>query len=79
MGLQVLREIATELQNSPFITVMADETTDASNREQVTMIICRVTEDLQVHEEFLGLYHVASIDAATLVTVIKDLLVRMNL
>ncbi len=35
MGFQVLREIATELQNSPFITVMADETTDASNREQV--------------------------------------------
>ncbi len=79
MGLRVLREIARELQSSPFITVMADETTDASNREQVTMVIRRVTEDLQVHEEFLGLYHVSAIDAATLTTVIKDLLMRMNL
>ena len=79
MGLQILREIATELQNSPFLTVMADETTDASNREQVTLIIRMVTEDLQVHEEFLGLYHVSSIDAATLATVIKDVFIRMNL
>ena len=58
---------------------MADETTDVSNREQVTMIIRQVTEDLQVHEQFLGLFHVPSIDAAMLATMMKDLLVRMNL
>ncbi len=79
MGLQVLREIASELQDSPFLTVMADETTDSSNREQVTLIVRRVTEELEVHEEFLGLYHVASIDAATLTTAIKDIFIRMNL
>ena len=56
---------------------MADETTDSSNREQVTLILRRVTQE--VHEEFLGLYHVASIDAATLTTAIKDVLIRMNL
>ena len=58
---------------------MADETTDVSNREQVTMIIRRVSEHLQVREQFLGLFHVPSIDAATLATVIKDVLVRKNL
>ena len=79
MGIQVLREIAAELQRSPFVTVMADETTDASNREQVTLSIRQVTEDLQVHEEFLGLYCVPSIDASTLTSVIKDLFIRMNL
>ena len=79
MGLQVLRAVSADLQGSPFLTVMADETTDSSNREQVTLILRRVTEDLQVHEEFLGLYHVASIDAATLTTAIKDVLIRLNL
>ena len=79
MGLQVLREIATELQHSPFLTVMADETTDSSNQEQVTLIVRRVTERFEVHEEFLGLYHVGSIDAATLTAAIKDVLIRMNL
>lgn len=76
MGLQVLRDIAEELQDSPFLTVMADETTDSSNQEQVMLIVHRVTE---VHEEFLGLYHVASIDAATRSAAIKDILIRMNL
>ena len=37
MGLQVLRNVA--IDNSPFVTVMADETTDATNREQFTVII----------------------------------------
>ena len=49
-----------------FQTVMEDETTDASNREQVTLIIRQVTGDLQEHEEFLGLYNVPSIDASAL-------------
>lgn len=63
MGLHVLRDVSADLQASPFLTVMADETTDSSNREQVTLILRRVTQELEVQEEFLGLYHVASIDA----------------
>lgn len=78
MCLQVLRDVCTDLQNSPFLTVMADETTDSSNREQVTLILRRVNQELEVHGEFLGLYHVASIDAATLTTAIKDVLIRLN-
>ena len=34
---------------------------------------------MEVHEKFMGLYLVLSIDADTLVTVIKDCLLRMNL
>jgi hypothetical protein len=79
MCLQVLRDVCADLQSSPFLTVMADETTDSSNREQVTLIVRRVTQELEVHEEFVGLYHVASINAATLTTAITDVLIRMNL
>jgi len=58
---------------------MADETTDTSNHDQVTLILHQVTQELEVHEEFLGLYHVASINAVTLTAAIKDVLIRMNL
>ena len=51
MSLQVLREIMAELQSSPFLTIMIDETTDSSNMEQVTLVIRHVTEELQVHEK----------------------------
>ena len=79
MGLQILRTISKEIHSSPFLTIMADETTDTSNKEQVTLVVRRVAEDLEVYEEFLGLYSVESIDAATISTVIKDLFIRMNL
>ena len=55
MDLQMLWEITTELQHSPFLTVMVDETSDVSNREQVCMIVRQVAEDLQEHEEFVFL------------------------
>ena len=53
--------------------------TDISNREQSTIIICWVAQDFQVHEKFIGLYNVPPIDSATLVGLIKDVMIRMNL
>ena len=61
MGVLVLRDVSADLQDSPFLTVMADSMTDSSNQKQVTLILCQFTQDVQVHEEFLGLYHVASL------------------
>ena len=58
MGISILHTIASTLQSTPFLTVMADETTDIFNKEQVTMFLRWVTDNFQVHEEFLGLYHV---------------------
>ena len=57
---------------------MADETTDSSNAEQVTVFFRCINKDFEVNEEFIGLYHVPSIDAATLTSVIQDVFVRMN-
>ena len=79
LGIKVLRDLASDLQSSPFICIMVDETTDISNREQSTIVIRWVAQDFQVHEEFIGLYNVPSIDSATLVGMIKDVMVRMNL
>ena len=43
MYLQVLWDVADDLHASPFLTVMADKTTDCYNREHVTVILCSVT------------------------------------
>ena len=79
MALKVLRDIALCLQNATFFTIMVDETVDSSNREQAVLVFRWVDDSLEVYEEFIGLYMVPSIDADTLVTIIKDSLVRMNL
>ena len=39
MGIHVLRDIATCVETSPFFAIMADETTDKANKEQVTLIV----------------------------------------
>ena len=39
IALKVPRNIAACLHDSSFFTIMADETTDVSNREQVTIVL----------------------------------------
>ena len=79
MGIHILRSIAQELQKSPYLTIMADETTNISNQEQHTIVLQQVTEDLLVHEEFTGLYKVPNIEAATIFDAIQDVLKELNI
>ncbi len=39
MALQVLQEVASSIHSASFVTLMVDETTDASNHEQVVLCI----------------------------------------
>ena len=57
---------------------MADECTDIANKEQFTIIIRWVGEDLQDHEDFIGLYEVGGITAESLVHAIQDVLLQMK-
>ena len=79
MAVHVLWEMAVCLQQSPFITLIMDETTDVSNKEQSAIILRWVSKDFGVSEEFVGLYNVPFIDAATLTIAAKDKLCKMNL
>ena len=59
---------------------MADETTDASNEEQVVIVFRYVdNNDFSVEEEFSGLYCISFIESDTLVSILKDTLSRLNL
>lgn len=79
MAQLVLDEVKISLYKSPFWTIMVDETTDSSNREQVVICMRWVGEDFNVHEDFIGLFMVDSIDADTIFAVIIDVLRRLNL
>ncbi len=49
MALQVLQEVASSIHSASFVTLMVDETTDASNREQVVLRIRWVDANFEVH------------------------------
>ena len=79
MSLNILREISKNIQNSVYYTIMADEETDSSNKEQFLVCLRWVDHDLVTHEELVGLYAVDNITSETLVNSLKDVLLRMGL
>ena len=79
MALQVIQNLTLQLQESEFFSIMVDECTDSSNHEQLAICFWWVDHDLEVHEGFLGLYEIPNIAANTIVSVITDTLLRMNL
>ena len=79
MALQVLRKLTSSLQESESFTIMVDKCTDSANHEQLAVCFRWVDRDLEIHEEFVGLYEIPDIAAVTIVSVITDTLLRMNL
>ena len=79
MALQILRQVTKNISGSACFTIMADECSDVANKEQFTICIRWVDQDLQDHEDFIGLYEVESISADCLTQAIKDTLLRVGL
>ena len=79
MSHSVLPQIAASLQSTNFLTIMVDETTDVSNKEQVVICFRWVDSNLEAHEEFIGLHVVESTQASVLYSMVCDILLRLNL
>ena len=80
MAFTVAKELCSVIRRASYYTIMADEITDASNREQVAVCFCWVRDDdFECHEDFVGIYMVDSIEVNALVAVLKDVILRMNL
>ena len=67
----ILRAITTKVQQADFFSLMTDECVDCANSEQLAIYFRYVDSDLEVHEEFIGLYQCPSITADTIVTILK--------
>ena len=53
-----------QIQNAIYFSVMIDETSNCSNKEQVVLVFSWVDEDLVVHEDILGSYLTKSLMSA---------------
>ena len=79
MANKIIRELSRNIRKSNCFTIMADECTDIANKEQFTICIRWVDDDLQDNEDFIGLYEVNNIAPDTLFNAIKDTILRIGL
>ena len=78
MALKILCEVVLSIHSTPFVTIIMDETTDASNAEQVVICLHWVDGNLEAHEELIGLYEIACTESSALFMVVQDVLVAFN-
>ena len=68
-----------EIRQSIFFSLMADEYTDVSNKEQVSICLCWVnSKKFKVHEDFNGFYKVSDIQSTTTVQAAYAI-IRLNI
>ena len=61
------------------VCTIVDETTDVSVKEQVSICLRHVDDEFKVNEDFIGYYETGKTDSETLVQLILDALVRLDL
>ena len=79
MGLRLLHTVVSFIQKAQFFTILADETTDCANREQIVFTNRWVDDNLEVHEEFIGIHLIDSIETKIMFSDIEDIILRLNL
>ena len=79
MARQILRELISPIKTTEFFSIMADETTDASNTEQLVLCVRWVDASLVAHEDLIGMYELKNIEANTITEAIKDALLLLDL
>ena len=71
MASMALKKVVDHLHSAKFYSVIADETTDSSNGEEVALCLRWVDKMFEAPEEPIGLYAMDLIGARIIVQVIK--------
>ena len=79
MASQVLQEKRSAIRERNFSSLVADEGTDISNIEQLSLCIRSVDDNFEVSEDFVGFYELSNIKSETIVNSIQDILIRCQL
>ena len=79
MSNQVSTNILVPIRENGIYSIMSDEWTDIANIEQLSICVRMVNDNLEVFERFLGFYEIPNIRSETIVNVIEDALIRMQL
>ncbi|KAJ8050049.1 Zinc finger MYM-type protein 1 [Holothuria leucospilota] len=75
----VLRQVVKNVRNNGVFAIMVDGTQDITGVEQESVCIRHVDEDLNVHEDFVGLHEVPSSSGEMISSIIFDVLTRLGL
>ena len=75
----LLTSVGIEPTTSNFFSIIADEYTYINNQEQLTICLRWFDDMLEAHEDFLGFYLIPDIASDTVVSVIKDAFIRLQL
>lgn len=73
LGTFIRREIQNEIKDAQIFSILLDETTDVSNKEQVSFVVCYVS-DMEIKERFLQVCTVESTTGKELEKVVISLL-----
>ena len=79
MSRHVLLSKLETIRKSVFFSIIVDEYTNITNKEQFPFRIYTVDDNLEVKEDFLGFYELENIKSVTVVSAMKDILLRFNL
>ncbi|XP_066910497.1 zinc finger MYM-type protein 1-like [Clytia hemisphaerica] len=79
MATLTLLEKLKDIDERRFFSMIADEGTDISNKEQLSFCLRTVDENLEAYEDFIGFHQLENIKSDVIVRVIKDILLRLNL
>ncbi|XP_078489730.1 zinc finger MYM-type protein 1-like [Ciona intestinalis] len=69
---KVRQSVVSSVKDAKYFAVIADETTDVSRKEQVSVCVRYVTEKFEIYEAFLGFFETANTDALTLCGIIEN-------
>ena len=75
----MLQGIAKNIIDNVFFSIMVDETIDSSNNEQLVLCHRWVDHSFEAHENFMGIHAVENIRSDTLVAVLKDIRINLNI
>ncbi|KAK7925889.1 hypothetical protein WMY93_008199 [Mugilogobius chulae] len=79
MAHDVLRTLLKEIKSAEFFAVILDETSDITVKEQVSICLRFINDDLEPEEVFVGFYETASTTADALFQLLQDALIRLSL
>ena len=71
MALGMMRQMPANIQSATFFTIMADETADVFNKEQLVICIRWVDHCFVIHEDFIGMYALERTNADQVVAIQK--------
>ncbi len=79
IGRHVTLQLLENIHKASIFSLIADEATDVTNKEQLCISLRWVDEMFDIHEDALELVQLPKTDAETIANAIKDFMLRFQL